>query len=164
MRSRNRMTKLLFPALALLVSLMAGLTGCVQVDLFGARRGPLVETPLFGNRGPKILMVDIDGIIRQEATASFLSFSESTVARVREQLDVARQDDEVKAVLLRIDTPGGSATAMLYTFKQPGLYAYLNHNLIEAFLLGAAAHVQVEGTWNDDLMKQVKQPGPIREP
>ncbi len=60
--------------------------------------------------------------------------------------------------------PGGSATAMLYTFKQPGLYAYLNHNLIEAFLLGAAAHVQVEGTWNDDLMKQVKEPGPIQEP
>jgi len=54
--------------------------------------------------------------------------------------------------------PGGSATAMLYTFRQPGLYAYLNHNLIEAFLLGAAAHVQVEGEWNDDLMKQLKKP------
>ncbi len=60
--------------------------------------------------------------------------------------------------------PGGSATAMLYTFKQPGLYAYLNHNLIEAFLLGAAAHVQVEGEWNNDLMEQVKKPEPIREP
>ena len=60
--------------------------------------------------------------------------------------------------------PGGSATAMLYTFKQPGLYAYLNHNLIEAFALGAAAHVQVEGEWNDDLMKQVKKPGPIQAP
>ncbi len=60
--------------------------------------------------------------------------------------------------------PGGTATAMLYTFKQPGLYAYLNHNLIEAFLLGAAAHVQVEGEWNDDLMKQVEKPGPTQEP
>ena len=47
-------------------------------------------------------------------------------------------------------------------FKQPSLYAYLNHNLIEAFVLGAAAHVQVEGEWNDDLMKQVEKPGPIR--
>ncbi len=60
--------------------------------------------------------------------------------------------------------PGGAATAMLYTFKQPGLYAYLNHNLIEAFLLGAAAHVQVQGEWNDDLMKQVRKPGPTQEP
>ena len=57
--------------------------------------------------------------------------------------------------------PGGSAVAMLYEFRQPGLYAYLNHNLIEAFLLGAAAHVQVKGEWNDALMKQLKKPGPI---
>ncbi len=57
---------------------------------------------------------------------------------------------------------GGAAVAMMYTFRQPGLYAYLNHNLIEAFLLGAAAHVQVEGEWNDDLMKQVAKPGPIK--
>jgi len=57
---------------------------------------------------------------------------------------------------------GGSATAMMYTFKQPGLYAYLNHNLIEAFLLGAAAHINVEGDWNDELMLQVSEPGPIQ--
>lgn len=56
---------------------------------------------------------------------------------------------------------GGSAGAMIYKFKQPGLYAYLNHNLIEAFLLGAAAHINVEGEWNNDLMEQVKKPGPI---
>ena len=58
---------------------------------------------------------------------------------------------------------GGSAVAMLYTFRQPGLYVYLNHNLIEAILLGAAAHVNVEGEWNNDLMEQVKKPGPIKE-
>jgi len=39
---------------------------------------------------------------------------------------------------------------------------YLNHNLIEAFLLGAAAHINVEGEWNNDLMKQVKAPGAIQ--
>ena len=57
---------------------------------------------------------------------------------------------------------GGSATAMMYTFKQPGLYAYLNHNLIEAFLFGAAAHINVEGDWNDDLMLRVREAGPIQ--
>jgi len=56
---------------------------------------------------------------------------------------------------------GGSAGAALYTFKQPGVYAYLNHNLIEAFELGAAGHIKVEGKWNDDLMKQIKAPAPI---
>ena len=53
---------------------------------------------------------------------------------------------------------GGSAGAALYTFRQPGLYAYVNHNLIEALALGAAAHVQVEGDWNHDLMTQVVAP------
>ncbi len=56
---------------------------------------------------------------------------------------------------------GGSAGAMAYTFKQPGLYAYVNHNLIEAVMLGATAHVVVEGEWNDDLMMQVMKPSPI---
>ena len=53
---------------------------------------------------------------------------------------------------------GGSAGAMIYTFRQPGLYAYVNHNLIEAVLLGAAAHVKVAGTWNNALMEQVAAP------
>ncbi|MCP5117589.1 MAG: nitrite reductase, copper-containing, partial [bacterium] len=56
---------------------------------------------------------------------------------------------------------GGSAGAALYTFLQPGLYVYLNHNLIDAVLKGAAAHVSVEGEWNNDLLEQVAEPGPI---
>jgi len=57
----------------------------------------------------------------------------------------------------------GSAGAMLYTFQQPGLYVYLNHNLIEAILLGAAAHVKVDGDWNNDLMEQTMKPTKIKE-
>lgn len=53
---------------------------------------------------------------------------------------------------------GGSAGAMLYEFLQPGVYAYVNHNLIEAVNLGATAHVVVEGDWNNDLMEQVLAP------
>ena len=56
---------------------------------------------------------------------------------------------------------GGSAGAAIDTFKQPGLYAYLNHNLIEAIELGAVAHVSVDGEWDNDLMAQVKAPTPI---
>jgi nitrite reductase (NO-forming) len=56
---------------------------------------------------------------------------------------------------------GGSAGAALYAFREPGVYAYVNHNLIEAVELGATAHIKVEGKWNEDLMKQVSPPGPI---
>jgi nitrite reductase (NO-forming) len=53
---------------------------------------------------------------------------------------------------------GGSAVASMYTFEQPGVYAYVNHNLIEAALLGATAHFVVEGDWNNALMEQVIAP------
>lgn len=56
---------------------------------------------------------------------------------------------------------GGSAVAMLYQFKQPGTYVYVNHNLIEAVLLGAAAQVKVDGEWNNDLMEQLLKPTEI---
>lgn len=56
---------------------------------------------------------------------------------------------------------GGAAGAATYTFKQPGLYAYVNHNLIEAVLKGAAAHFVVDGDWDNDLMMQVKKPTAI---
>lgn len=56
---------------------------------------------------------------------------------------------------------GGSAGAALYTFREPGVYAYVNHNLIEAVELGATAHIKVEGKWNEDLMKSISPAGPI---
>tara|TARA_R110002072_G_scaffold41779_20_gene116909 strand:- start:286 stop:1503 length:1218 start_codon:yes stop_codon:yes gene_type:complete len=53
---------------------------------------------------------------------------------------------------------GGTAMAAMYTFEQPGVYAYVNHNLIEAVLLGATAHFIVDGEWDNALMEQVVAP------
>lgn len=70
------------------------------------------------------------------------------------------------APLLGLETwfiRGGSAGAAMYTFEQPGLHVYLNHNLIEAVLLGAAAHIKVEGDkWNHDLMTTPSPVGAIK--
>lgn len=57
---------------------------------------------------------------------------------------------------------GGAAGCAIYTFRQPGVYAYVNHNLIEAVLKGATAIFKVDGQWNDDLMKQVRKPSQIK--
>ena len=46
---------------------------------------------------------------------------------------------------------GGTAAAV-YTFRQEGVYAYLNHNLIKAFLFDAKALIHVTGGWDDELM------------
>lgn len=57
---------------------------------------------------------------------------------------------------------GGSAVAAYHTFRQPGVNAYVNHNLIEAAILGAEAHFMVEGEWDKALMEQVEALGPMQ--
>lgn len=58
---------------------------------------------------------------------------------------------------------GGSAVAAIYKFREPGSYAYVDHNLINAFTFGAVAIIKVEGEWNDDLMKQISTPSSIQK-
>lgn len=55
---------------------------------------------------------------------------------------------------------GGTAAAV-YTFEQEGTYAYLNHNLIKAFLYDAKAFIHVEGGWDDEIMTQSIAPRPM---
>ena len=53
-------------------------------------------------------------------------------------------------------TAGWGAVAVAFAS-----FAALLDNLIEAVMLGATAHVVVDGEWNDDLMMQVVKPEPI---
>ena len=101
-------------------ALALGLSGCITVHLFGAPRQPLVETVLLGQRGPKLVLIDVQGVIGELPARSPLGFSQrdSLVARVREQLDTARRDPEVRGLLVRINSPGGTATASDILFRE----------------------------------------------
>ena len=86
--------------------------GCINLDLgLLASPGELEETVLVGDDGPKILMVEIDGVISAEPEQGFFGPGESLLARVREELDLAREDDEIRALIVRVDSPGGTVTA-----------------------------------------------------
>ncbi len=61
------------------------------------------------------------------------------------------------------NVPAGDAIAMLYEFREPGLYAFVNHNLIKAVLFGAKAEVNVEGKWDSKLMTIVNPVGAIKQ-
>ena len=62
-----------------------------------------------GETGAKILLVQLDGVLtEQPQSASFFSPGESRIARLREELDRARDDAGVRALLLRINSPGGT--------------------------------------------------------
>jgi protease IV len=98
---------------ASLVLLALTCSGCITVDVLGSKPGRLRETVVEGERGPKIALIDIEGVLSEVAKPTRLGLGEheSSVARVRAQLDKAAKDRAVKAVVLRIHSPGGTATA-----------------------------------------------------
>ncbi len=98
---------------ALLPLLALALAACapqIRIDLLG--EDELKEVVLVpGQAREKVLMIDIDGTISAALETGFLSREKSLVARVFERLERAARDPLVKAVILRLDTPGGEVTA-----------------------------------------------------
>jgi protease-4 len=95
---------------ALLATL--GISGCITVNLPTGQVEPLVETVVGGSGSQKILMIEIDGVITESAQVAdfFGTVEEGAVSRLREELDLARADDQIKALVLRINSPGGTVT------------------------------------------------------
>lgn len=60
----------------------------------------------------KIALVDVEGLLKDSREGSLLGMpAESPVALFKEKLDRAARDSRVKAVVLRINSPGGTVTA-----------------------------------------------------
>lgn len=103
--------------LGALLAFLAALatSGCVVVlgSPFGGERRPLEETTVEGQGRAKVLIVDVAGAITDEPSrrAFGLVEDESTVARVEAELTAAADDERVKAVVLRVNSPGGGVTA-----------------------------------------------------
>jgi protease-4 len=92
---------------------------------FSSQPQPLQERVVSGEGRAKIVVVDISRIISsQEEEGPFgISLRPGMTARVREELEQAGDDDNVRAIILRINSPGGTVTASdviyheLMTFK-----------------------------------------------
>ncbi len=90
-------------------------TGCyfhLDAGSFG-RVSAMDEVLVFGDGdGPKLAMIEIEGLISEASPRSALGIERpSMVARFREALNRASEDDEVEGVLLRIRSPGGTVSA-----------------------------------------------------
>ncbi len=59
----------------------------------------------------KIVIVDVDGILLNERQRGLFGVEESPVSLFIEKLDRAAGDGKVVAIILRINSPGGSVTA-----------------------------------------------------
>ena len=97
--------------LPLATALLALVTaGCISISLF-PQVMPLREKTVQGTAADKILMMDISGVISEKGSSNPLSESEDLVARIKEELTLAAEDSHIKALLLRINSPGGTVTA-----------------------------------------------------
>ncbi|MEM9419551.1 MAG: signal peptide peptidase SppA [Planctomycetota bacterium] len=59
----------------------------------------------------RVAVIDVSGMIMNAQTPGLLSPGENPVSTFREKLDTAATDGRVKAVILRLNTPGGAVTA-----------------------------------------------------
>ncbi len=85
------------------------LGGCIHVDLFSGK-GVLQETTISGEGSDKVLLIDISGTLTTSKDSGIFS-EPSLPARLKEELTKAEKDDHIKAIILRINTPGGTVTS-----------------------------------------------------
>jgi protease-4 len=104
--------------LATAALLAAGLAGCVPTSFLitpvsAARELQEFEVEresFWAHR--KVALIDVDGVLRNRRSGSWLGLEEENpVSVLKEKLDKAAGDKEVKAVVLRINSPGGGVTA-----------------------------------------------------
>lgn len=85
------------------------LNGCVTINV-GPSVGTLQEETVAGAGKDKVLLLDLSGVISSQEKDGFFS-RPSMLADFKEQLGMAAKDRRVKAVVLRINSPGGTVTA-----------------------------------------------------
>jgi protease-4 len=93
------------------------LTGCFNSLLLTPTHssGPLSETVVCDAERwtcrQKVAIIDVCGMILNARSSGLFGDGENPVSLFRERLDAAADDSHVKAVVLRINSPGGAVTA-----------------------------------------------------
>lgn len=73
--------------------------------------GAVFSDELEGGPGPKIAHIELDGLITSMGNFGFGGSGQSMVDQIKAELKRAVENEEVKAIVLRINSPGGEVTA-----------------------------------------------------
>ncbi|PYN82093.1 MAG: signal peptide peptidase SppA [Candidatus Rokuibacteriota bacterium] len=130
----------LAPLLVLLLS-----AGCslISVDLT-PRIKPLEERTVEGSGRTKILLTDISGFLSEEGPSPTVIIGAPTprvplLVRFREELKKAGEDHDVKALIVRINSPGGTVTASDIMFKELEIFKRTARIPVIAVMMDVAA-------------------------
>lgn len=128
--------------LVLLAAVLAAATGCtINVPLLS--RADRLETVTIARSDRliepnRIALINIDGYIGQYGARGFRSLSTS-VADVKQKLEMARNDGSVKAVLLRVHSPGGEVTASDMIYNELMRFRRETGKPVVVYMMGLAA-------------------------
>jgi protease IV len=109
------------------LALTASLTGCIPQSMtisLGGRGARLAETTIHhdpaaaGTPADKIALIDLRGLITETAVSTLTSSTPSPIDALTARLNKAARDNTVKAVILRINSPGGSVTASDIAYRE----------------------------------------------
>ena len=102
-----------FTGIGLTILMAMLLFGCAgpRITLFSDAADPLREVTLEGTTDDKVVVIPITGVITDTPKSRIARTMPGMVQEVVSHLRLAETDERVKAVLLKIDTPGGTTTA-----------------------------------------------------
>jgi len=117
------------------------LTACsaARLSLFDSTPNPLKEFTLEGKGKDKILMIAINGTISDAPKQGLTGTSPSLVEQVVVQLNKAQSDSSIKAVLLKVDSSGGTVTASDLLYHEILSYKTKTGNKIGVIMMDVAA-------------------------
>ena len=97
--------------IATLVMIMVTACSGPRIKLFSEAPEPLKEFTLEGRGTDRILLIPVNGLISDMPKKGLIGTSPSLVEQVVSQMNKAENDKRIKAVLFKINSPGGTITA-----------------------------------------------------
>jgi protease-4 len=108
----------------ILTSILVLIMGCVtpRVNIFNVTPDPLKEYTLEGTGADKILLIPVNGLISDSPKKGLMTTSPSLVEQVVLQINKAQKDKQIKAVLFKVNSPGGTITASDLLYHEISAY------------------------------------------
>jgi protease-4 len=123
------------------VTILLAAIGCQapKIRLFPSQADPLREFTLEGKADPKVLVIPVRGIISDSPREGFIRTRPSLVQEVVSQLRRAEEDKKIRAVVLKVDSPGGSVTASDILFNEIMSFKQRTGARVVVAMMGVAA-------------------------
>lgn len=124
----------------ILVLILVTAWGCApKLKLFSSATDPLAEYTLQGEGDAKIVLVNVNGFLQDQPSKGLLRSKPGAVQELVSQLRRAAKDEAVKAVVVKINSPGGTTTASDIMYRELMKHRKKTGQAVVALMMDVAA-------------------------